>query len=552
MRVLRHSVLAARPTKIALAACGMIAGYLLSYVLGLYLAQNTLDANSKLLAVEQAESSKEARNLLSLIKKSPYPSCSDAEINYFRTLVFRSEYLKDVGRIHSGRIDCSATAGRQEHSIRQFKSHKPLSDGTVAYSNLVPIPDSSVKRAGLQLGTGYVVFGSRNSVSAGLIPMHFTISMNDAAAPQTGPPATADPQEGGLDLTTEGKLHIGDNLYATRCSTKYFTCVTTSTSVPEAVRAELGTLVGGTLFGGVAGYMLCVAFASYLRRRQTLEQQLRRAIARNRISVAYQPIVNLATGRIVGAEALARWTNEEGEVIGPDVFIKIAQERGFIGELTRLVTRRALQDFAETMRTRSGFRLSVNVTAEDLVDPKYLPMLYDATVRAKIQPKSVALEITENSTVSREAAMETVRLLRRAGYSIHIDDFGTGYSSLSYLLYLSVDTIKVDKAFTQAIGTDSVTVAILPQIMAMAKSLNLEMVVEGIETDQQANYFSLARQPILGQGYLYGRPVSAEVFHGQLAENWEKALVPADTDALRKTRNKKKEPLHVVPARVAF
>ena len=118
--------------------------------------------------------------------------------------------------------------------------------------------------------------------------------------------------------------------------------------------------------------------------------------------------------------------------------------------------------------------------------------------------------------------MESIRALRRRGHSIFIDDFGTGYSSLSYLLYLSVDTIKIDNAFTRAIGTESVTVAILPQIMAMAKSLNLEVVVEGIETEHQALYFS-TKPRVFGQGWLYGRPVSAEEFHCLMAE---KDLVP--------------------------
>jgi hypothetical protein len=113
--------------------------------------------------------------------------------------------------------------------------------------------------------------------------------------------------------------------------------------------------------------------------------------------------------------------------------------------------------------------------------------------------------------------MESIRELRRRGHRIFIDDFGTGYSSLSYLLYLSVDTIKIDKAFTRAIGTESVTVAILPQIMAMAKSLNLEVVVEGIETEQQALYFS-TKPRVFGQGWLYGHPISAEEFSQLLDE----------------------------------
>jgi sensor c-di-GMP phosphodiesterase-like protein len=108
--------------------------------------------------------------------------------------------------------------------------------------------------------------------------------------------------------------------------------------------------------------------------------------------------------------------------------------------------------------------------------------------------------------------METIRELRRMGHSIYIDDFGTGYSTLSYLLYLSVDAIKIDKAFTRTIGTESVSVAILPQMMALARSQNLGVVVEGIETEQQAHYFSSNKQILYGQGYLFGRPITAEEF----------------------------------------
>jgi sensor c-di-GMP phosphodiesterase-like protein len=134
------------------------------------------------------------------------------------------------------------------------------------------------------------------------------------------------------------------------------------------------------------------------------------------------------------------------------------------------------------------------------------------------------IEITERSTANSEEAMETIRNLRRRGHSIHIDDFGTGYSNLDKLLYLYADTIKIDKAFTRVIGTESVAVAILPQILAMANSLSLEVVVEGIETGRQAGYFSPATQRIYGQGWFYGRPVTAEEFHRLLADDWSKAL----------------------------
>ena len=189
-------------------------------------------------------------------------------------------------------------------------------------------------------------------------------------------------------------------------------------------------------------------------------------------------------------------------------------------------------------------------------------MLDESLKQANVKPESVVIEISEKSTSKSEVAMETIRILRRMGHSIHIDDFGTGYSNLDKLLYLFADTIKIDKAFTGVIGTESVAVAILPQILAMAKSLGLEVVVEGVETDHQANYFNADPPQIYGQGWLYGRPVSIEEFHGVLADNLSIAIAAAyvpkppiaaipDFEESNPDWITKPGKLHIVGARVA-
>ena len=152
-------------------------------------------------------------------------------------------------------------------------------------------------------------------------------------------------------------------------------CVTSSASVSDCLRGEIGQVGACTILGGLAGVLFGIVFSRARRRSLNLEQQLRRAIASDQLQVAYQPIVSLGSGQIVGAEALARWTNEEGVAVSPDVFIKLAEEHGFVGSITKLVVRRALQDFAETLRNHPAFRLNVNVAAADLADPKFLPML---------------------------------------------------------------------------------------------------------------------------------------------------------------------------------
>jgi sensor c-di-GMP phosphodiesterase-like protein len=243
--------------------------------------------------------------------------------------------------------------------------------------------------------------------------------------------------------------------------------------------------------------------------------------------VVYQPIVDLASARIVGAEALVRWTDEDGFAVSPEVFVHIAEERGFVGDLTRLVVRHALRDFSEILRSNPDFRLNINATAADLDDAKFLPMLEHFLAGVGAAAHSLAIEVTESSTANKQTARETIHELRRRGHSVQIDDFGTGHSSLAYLKDLDVDGIKIDKAFTQAIGTKAVTEGILPQILAMAHKLNLQVIVEGIETKQQADYFVGSENPVGGQGWLFGRPVPVDQFRELLVKEGKREPAPA-------------------------
>jgi len=507
-----------RAVILVLAGVGVISGYLLGRALAIQMADNSLDQSAKLMVAQEAESSVVARSLLEKLKGSPYPPCSEAEIAYLRELVVRSDYLKDTGRIQGGKIVCSATAGHPTDAMEQLNASSSLQDGIFAYSNLVPVTVPRLTRNGLQPGAAYVVFGSSTAASLGTVPLHRIATMKDDTSQQSDDSAGGASTEKEPDVSTEGMVRQGDTLYATRCSTVNNTCFTASTSVSEALAGEWMTLAGAMVLGGAFSALLGIVFSMMYFRGGNMEEQLRRAVAGGQLRVVYQPIVDLANGQIVGAEALSRWTNEEGIDVSPDVFIKIAEEHGFISEITQMVVKRTLRDFAETLISRPSFRVSVNVAGADLSDPDFLPMLDESVKRAKVSSKSLVLEITESSTSESAQAMDTIRALRHRGHSIHIDDFGTGCSNLDRMLCLWVDTIKIDKAFTRVIGTESVTVAILPQILEMAKSLNLEVVVEGVETDRQADYFSpSSRQRIFGQGWLYGRPVSAEEIKALLA-----------------------------------
>ena len=310
---------------------------------------------------------------------------------------------------------------------------------------------------------------------------------------------------------------VGDVLYVTHCSLHTAVCTTVYASYSAALKADRNRSFRDAAEGALCGAFLVLALALIRQRNQSMAQQLHRAIRQDKLQLVYQPIVEPPTGKYVGAEALARWTDEEGFAIGPDVFVQMAEDRSFVNELTALVVKRALREFAETLRSRPEFQLSVNVTAADLADPESLPMLEHALNDARVATHSLTIEVTDSSTARKQVAKETIRKLRLRGHCVQIDDFGTGYSSLSYLHDLSVDGIKIDKAFTQAIGTKAVIGEILPQILAMAETLDLMVNAEGIETTEQADYFAGLPRPVLGQGWLFGHPVPADEFHRNLA-----------------------------------
>ena len=528
MRIMKQRVLATIAATVAASACGTAAGYLLGLALTVRHAEARLNPYADRILQEAETAARQARAELATIKASHYAFCSDQEIAWFHKLIFQSEYLKDAGRIRNGKIECSATLDRLAQPAALPGPDFSLNDGTSLYRNLPSFQIANQSVITIQDGAAFAVYSPYNLKDLGSGSMHFTVTDVDAVSRQAGL-LVGEPSQAPVSiLTGEGHTRLGNTMYVTRCSPRFTSCITTYISIPEALHVNRGEFRAYLVAGGLVGAVFGLVCSLLYRRNKSLEQQLRRAIRHDALWVVYQPIVDLASRRIVGAEALVRWSDEDGVAVSPELFVKIAENRGFVGAITELVVKHALASFAETLQGHSDFRLSINITAADLKDPSFLPMLERSVKREGVSAESLALEITESSTALHEIAIETIRHLREKGHSNNIDDFGTGYSSLSYLHDLSVDAIKIDRSFTRAIGTEAVTVAILPQILALAAALKLQVIVEGIETEQQANYFANSGQPILAQGWLFGRPVLAEAFLRLLAEEELAIAVPTD------------------------
>lgn len=519
VRTLQQRALVALVATVLGVATGALAGFWLGRTLVVSQASGRLDQFATRIMSEGERSTAESRLILAKLNASPYPLCSDAEIAYFRQLIFQSQYLKGAGRINNGRIECSTTLGRVDLPQTQLKPDFSQWDTTLVYRNLPQFRIDGLTVISVQLGSSFVVYNPFATKTNSSGNIHFTVRDLDAPSQQMTRLLGESPHVDDAILTRPGRAQIDGSIYATQCSADGALCTTAYMSAPEAMQTNRGELIAFIAFGGLTGGFFGFVCSLVYRRKKGIQYQLLRAIRTNTLKVVYQPIVDLATGKIVEAEALARWTDEEKHPVPPDVFIKVAEEHGFVGEITRLVVRQTLRDFGTMLRQCPDFRVNVNIAAPDLADPEFLPMLENALSEAGVSAHCLGIEITESYTARQQVAKETILQLRRKGHCVHIDDFGTGYSSLAYLHDLSVDGIKIDKAFTKAIGTDAVTVSILPQILTMADTLNLRVIVEGIETEQQANYFAAANQAIYAQGWLYGRPVAPSEFHRLLDKN---------------------------------
>ena len=248
-----------------------------------------------------------------------------------------------------------------------------------------------------------------------------------------------------------------------------------------------------------------------VQKRMSLETNLRKALERSELQLYYQPQVSLKDGRLVGLETLLRWEHPEFGMISPEEFIPVAEESGLIVQIGRWAIRTACQQVAAWREAGLGdVQVSVNLSVRQTKDAHLVHDIVRALREAGMRPNQLELEITE--TVLMENVHANVELLNRlqtAGIRLSIDDFGTGYSSMAYLKRFPIDQVKIDRTFVRDIPGDGDDEAITTAIIAMAHSLGLSVVAEGVETEEQLRFLRDAGCDIM-QGYYFAQPQPPE------------------------------------------
>ncbi len=253
-----------------------------------------------------------------------------------------------------------------------------------------------------------------------------------------------------------------------------------------------------------------------LEKRQ-IEEELHRALTQQEFVLHYQPKVDLRTGAITGAEALIRWRRQDGAFISPAQFIPVAEETGLIVPISRWALHEACRQ-AQAWRAADlpPLSMAVNISALDFRDSGFLEAVRQVLRETGLAPQSLELEITEGVLMEDiEATGVALRAIKEIGLRLAIDDFGTGYSSLSYLKRFSVDVLKIDQSFIRDIFVDANGAALVRSIINMGKSLDLQVIAEGIETLEQ-RLFLQANRCDEGQGFYFSPAVPADAFVGLL------------------------------------
>lgn len=454
----------------------------------------------------------DTRGTLRELSLSDLPRCSPDHMAYMRQLTIDSLATENLGVIRNGVVLCNVW-GLAGQRIPRARSDLTLPDGVGLSVNYRAIFNPHHPMMILHLG----------EFTAMIDQMRFAENVDRVR----------------IDIRTPGQILLrtswaqepapaiaaGDELLVTRAADGW----SVGASQPRIDLYDHLVAIGRLLvpLGAIFAVLLAGVAVWVLRRRYSPRSELARAVRHREFILHYQPIVELATQRCVGAEALVRWRRPDGGLVRPDLFIPLAEDTGLIQPITDQLIATALAELGDLLRENRNLHVSINLCPADISSGRILPVLKSALAGTDIENQQIWLEATERGFVDIDGARDTLAELHRRGHMTAIDDFGTGYSGLKYLQRLPVDALKIDKSFVDAVGTEAPTSHVTEHIIQMAGELKLRIVAEGVENQSQATY--LRRRGVdLAQGWLFSRALPAEGFIAYCRANREAFGRPAN------------------------
>lgn len=451
--------------------------------------------------------------------------CSPESIALMGELNLKSEQIKTVGYVRDNRLLCSAYG---HHDISLGSPTLITPRGTRVWtSQELPISPGTKFLVLSQKATGYTVailprtflnvFSDDPYVSAGL----YSLSTKRVIVGR----GVFDPRWlERLGEQQQVQFMDQENFVVIRRSDRFEFASFASQPMAKVNQGLYATIFVIVPLGVLAGALLALAILHLARQQLSFPSVLKVALKRQEFFLHYQPVVDLQTGKWVGAEALLRWRRATGEMVPPDVFVKAAEEAGLIQELTAQVMEMVGRDARDFFVRSEDFHIAINLSAADLGARATIEGLAKLQRQTGARRGNLLVEATERGFLEAHIVKDILHEIRALGIHVAIDDFGTGYSSLSYLETFELDYLKIDKSFVDTLGKDSATSQVVPHIIEMAKSLQLTMIAEGVETPAQARYLR-DHGVQYAQGWLFARPMP----FAELAAGWAVSHARADS-----------------------
>ena len=441
------------------------------------------------------------------IERENWLTCSPEHIARMRRLTVQTLSVDEMGYFQDGNLACTSWGLANTH-FRLGKSDQVLPGGFVLHTAVNAVVSGAGTIMSLTLGKHNILIRQERVVDI-LTDTRMVVGVATASGKLISISGKADPNLVRVLISKPITGTDGQHLYSSVSNHGLIAfAITDQSAIQSRLSQELWVLFPL----GLVGSLILVGLIIWVsRQRLSLQGELAIAIKKREFLSYYQPIIELATGRCVGAEALVRWQRPDGTIVSPNFFVPLAEQVGLITDITDQLIQRVITELAVMLALEPSVHIAINIAPTDIDSGRFLPVLQKELEKAGVSAAQIWLEATERGFINAEAARKTISEARAAGYLVAIDDFGTGYSSLSMLESLPLDALKIDKSFVDAIGKGAASSVITPHIIEMAHGLRLSIVAEGVETLEQESYLRDAGVQF-AQGYYYSKPLSAQDF----------------------------------------
>lgn len=453
----------------------------------------------------------QARDTVARLDAAGFDACSVPELKLMGHLDLSSSYIQGLGRIQNGLVQCSSV-NTLKFDLGKDGYRSP--SGAIVHSTVTYGSQAPGEVMALQW-KNFIVFINRD------LPLDtWTGSLNvELGVFQMDRPASSGPEVARGDVKRVWLTHLaglgdtsfidGGRIVAVVRSTQFRIAAVAAIPIMEFETRRNAIAFRLVPAGALAGLVAAAAIVSLGRRQRSLAAALRSGLRQKEFFLQYQPIIALTNGQCVGAEALMRWRRATGELVGPDLFIPVAEQSSLMTSMTQRVFELVQSDAGPWLADHPDFHIAINLSAVDFHSITLVNTLDKFMHDTCACPQNLILEITERSLMDVGVARDVIHALHERGYNIAIDDFGTGYSSLSYLQSLQLDILKIDRSFVETIGMRAPTSNVVNHIIAMARDIGMRIIAEGVERTEQAEHLT-EHGVQYAQGWLFGRPTTFE------------------------------------------